>query len=46
MTFWQNLIDTVLNLSVFIFIGVLLWLYLTDVPKGGGQKKKKRRKRA
>ena len=30
---WDNLIDTVLNVLVFVFIGVLIWLYFkpTDV---------------
>lgn len=26
----ENIIDTVLNLIVFVFIGVLIWLYLRD----------------
>ena len=25
---WENVIDTVLNVMVFVFIGVLIWLYL------------------
>jgi hypothetical protein len=25
----ENLIDTLLNISVFVFIGILLWLYLS-----------------
>ncbi len=25
---WENLVDTWLNVGVFAFIGVLLWLYL------------------
>ncbi len=29
---WDNLVDTVLNVMVFVFIGVLIWLYLKDVP--------------
>ncbi len=24
---WESLIDTLLNLSVFVFIGLLVWLY-------------------
>ena len=24
---WDNLIDTVLNVLVFVFMGVLIWLY-------------------
>ena len=31
-----NLLDTVLNLSVFVFMGLLLWLYLRD-ENGGGE---------
>jgi hypothetical protein len=27
---WENIIDTVLNIIVFVFIGVLIWLYLRD----------------
>lgn len=27
---WDNLIDTSLNVMVFAFIAVLLWLYLRD----------------
>ena len=27
-----NLIDTLLNISVFIFIGILIWLYFKKVP--------------
>lgn len=30
-----NLIDTMLNLSVFVFVGLLLWLYLRDEDSGG-----------
>ena len=26
----ENIVDTVLNLIVFVFIGVLIWLYLRD----------------
>ena len=32
---WENLIDTWLNVGVFVFIGVLFWLYLKKEPKGG-----------
>ena len=31
----ENLIDTLLNISVFVFIGVLLWLYLRKEPGDG-----------
>jgi len=27
---WANAIDTLLNIGVFAFIGVLIWLYLRD----------------
>ena len=27
---WQNIVDTVLNVIVFAFIGALIWLYLRD----------------
>lgn len=27
---WQNIVDTVLNVIVFAFIGALVWLYLRD----------------
>jgi hypothetical protein len=29
---WENLVDTWLNVGVFAFIGVLLWLYLKKEP--------------
>ena len=28
-------LDTILNITVFIFIGLLVWLYVADFPKGG-----------
>ena len=31
---WQNIIDTVLNVIVFAFIGALIWLYLRDEGNG------------
>jgi hypothetical protein len=27
---WENIVDTFLNVTVFVFIGVLIWLYLRD----------------
>jgi hypothetical protein len=27
---WGNIVDTVLNIIVFAFVGVLIWLYLRD----------------
>ena len=32
----DNLIDTLLNISVFAFIGLLLWLYLRKEPDDDG----------
>ncbi len=33
----SNLLDTVMNIEVFAFIGVLVWLYLRDEkPDAGG----------
>lgn len=29
----ENLTDTVLNIFVFAFVGVLLWLYFKDSPE-------------
>jgi len=31
---WQNIVDTVLNVIVFAFIGALIWLYLRDEGNG------------
>ncbi|TCW37001.1 hypothetical protein EDC29_103198 [Marichromatium gracile] len=31
---WENLLDTLLNLVVFAFIGVLVWLYVRDEGDG------------
>ena len=30
-------LDTVLNIQVFLFIGLLFWLYFKDFPKGHGE---------
>ena len=30
---WENLVDTSLNATVFVFIGVLIWLYLRSEEK-------------
>lgn len=27
---WGNIVDTVLNIIVFAFVGVLIWLYFRD----------------
>lgn len=32
MSLTENIIDTVLNISVFVFIGALIWLYLRKEP--------------
>ncbi|NIR32390.1 MAG: hypothetical protein GWN84_24420 [Gammaproteobacteria bacterium] len=32
---WENLVDTVLNVVVFAFIGGLVWLYLKPEPREG-----------
>ena len=32
MTVLENIIDTVLNITVFVFIGALIWLYLRKEP--------------
>lgn len=32
MPFWENIIDTMLNITAFGFIGVLIWLYLRKEP--------------
>ena len=33
----SNLLDTIMNIVVFAFIGVLVWLYLKDgKPDAGG----------
>lgn len=35
MSEMSNIIDTVLNISVFCFIGFLVWLYLKKDPEEG-----------
>ena len=33
---WDNLIDTVLNVIVFVFVGLLMWLYFRkEQPEEG-----------
>ncbi len=32
MSVLENIIDTVLNITVFVFIGALIWLYLRKEP--------------
>ena len=29
----NNLIDTLLNIGIFVFIGLMLWLYFREVPE-------------
>ena len=31
---WESVIDTFLNVTVFVFIGVLVWLYFKKDPQG------------
>lgn len=31
----DNLIDTLLNVGIFVFIGLMLWLYFKEVPEQG-----------
>jgi len=33
---WESLIDTLLNVSVFVFIGLLVWLYFKKEPPDEG----------
>ena len=44
MPFWENIIDTVLNITVFLFIGVLIWLYLRKEPDSPATDAKKKRR--
>ena len=30
---WDNLIDTILNVLVFAFIGILIWLYFKPIDE-------------
>ena len=32
----SNLVDTIMNINVFAFIGLLFWLYFTDFEQDGG----------
>jgi hypothetical protein len=36
---WDSLIDTVLNVMVFIFIGLLIWLYFKPDSKEEPERK-------
>ncbi|WP_268877950.1 hypothetical protein [Algihabitans albus] len=33
----SNLLDTIMNIEVFAFIGLLVWLYFKKVDKGGNK---------
>ena len=35
----ENLTDTVLNVFVFVFIGILIWLYFMETPQDKGTKR-------
>lgn len=37
----NDLIDTLLNIGVFIFIGLTIWLYLKEVPEPEGLEENK-----
>ncbi len=44
MTLWENIIDTMLNITVFLFIGLLIWLYLRkELDSHATDEEKKRR---
>ena len=36
---WDNLIDTVLNVMVFAFVGLLMWLYFKPETEEEADKK-------
>lgn len=41
----ENIIDTVLNITAFVFIGALIWLYLRkepDIPATDDDKKRRK----
>ena len=40
----DNIIDTLLNLWVFAFIGILIWLYFRKESDGGEAQNRKREK--
>lgn len=35
----NNLIDTLMNVGIFVFIGLMLWLYFKEVPEQKGPNK-------
>ena len=30
---WEQVVDTVLNLEIFAFVGVMVWLYFKETPE-------------
>jgi hypothetical protein len=32
----NNLIDTLLNVGIFVFVGLMFWLYFKEVPEQDG----------
>ncbi len=45
MTLWENIIDTILNITVFVFIGLLIWLYLRKEPDSHATDEEKKPRR-
>ncbi len=45
MTLWENIIDTILNITVFVFIGLLIWLYLKKEPDSHATDEEKKPRR-
>jgi hypothetical protein len=43
MSLWENIIDTMLNITVFLFIGGLIWLYLRKEPDSHTTDEEKKR---
>ncbi len=46
MSLWENIIDTMLNITVFLFIGLLIWLYLRKEPDSPATDEERKRKQA
>ncbi|MGB5616087.1 MAG: hypothetical protein WBM78_04555 [Desulfobacterales bacterium] len=40
----ENLIDTVLNVFVFAFVGVMVWLYFKEIPENDGSERQSNEK--
>ncbi len=45
MSLWENIIDTILNITVFVFIGLLIWLYLRKEPDSHATDEEKKPRR-